>query len=142
MKLTEFRKLIREEVRKVVKESRRPLKEAETPFTEDLAQAMFKYAATFLPADYANVYDRNKSGFKYDVAIRRPSKNKLSKAMIDILLLYNIDSVEKLYKAGNVKYTGKETIEDYLNGLEVDEFRNGAGIELIPGVVMYTEDNE
>ena len=33
MKLTEFRKLIREEVRKVVKESRRPLKEAETPFT-------------------------------------------------------------------------------------------------------------
>jgi hypothetical protein len=62
--------------------------------------------------------------------------------MIDILLLYKIDSVEKLYKAGNVKYTGKETIEDYLNGLEVDEFRNGAGIELLPGVVMYTEDNE
>ena len=75
-----------------------------------------------------------------DLDIRRPSKAKLTKAIIDVLLLHKIDSVEKLYKAGNVKYTGKETIEDYLNGLEIGETMNGVDIEIIPNILMYTEE--
>ena len=64
----------------------------------------------------------------------------VEKETVDALKAAGIDSIEKLYVANNMNYSG-ESVADFLNALKINDSYAGIDYKIIPGVSLsFTEE--
>jgi hypothetical protein len=134
-------------------ESTKLVKENDNSFLDEFTKSadVIKYLRlTFLPATYYKIFDQRRRDGK---ELYRPSAPKMAISIANMLKQNNIDSLETLYKINKLKYTGSETIKDFLNTLKIekskfkDPFRDPGGNHprevrrawIMPDVYIQTE---
>ena len=75
-----------------------------------------------------------------DKSMEYPETSLVEKETVDALKAAGIDSIEKLYAANNMNYSG-ESVADFLNALKINDSYVGIDYKIIPGVSLsFTEE--
>jgi len=145
MKIQELRNLIRSEVRKAINESTKLVKEETNLFADEFAtsrDAIKFFSTKMLPADQAFIGKPligMPKGEDEQIEIwSRPSGPKIATAVAEKLKQNKIDSLAMLYKVNKLKYTGTETLQDFLNKLPIKQSRSQTMVRIAPMIEVET----